>query len=290
MAGSIRAIKTRITATKKTSQITKAMNMVSASKLKLSEKSIKSYLPFTDKVKSIVASLASSKENLDHPLLKKREIKTILYVVVSSDRGLAGGFNSNVCKELTKQINSMDKNVGYYVLPMGLKAFNYVKKQKYPLLIDKVVNVKDDIEFTVIMDVIKTLVMNYMLEKIDKVVVIYNHFKNTLVQEIKTEGVLPVETIQTEDAHLTNYEFDGEVSQILNTALPIYIENTIYSYVLDSKASEHASRMTAMKNATDNAKGVISQLELIYNRARQAAITLELTDIIGGANAANGGN
>lgn len=287
MAGNVNKVKTRIVATKKTAQITKAMNMISASKLKNAENAIKQYRPFIEKTRDIVVHLASNDSSLTHPLMDKREIKNICYLVISSDRGLAGGFNSNVCKELTKQINSMDKNVGYYVLPMGLKAFNYVKKQKYPLLIDKVVNVKDDIEFTVIMDVIKSLVMNYMLEKIDKVVVIYNHFKNTLVQEIKTEGVLPVETIKTEDAHLTNYEFDGEVSQILNTALPIYIENTIYSYVLDSKASEHAARMNSMKSATDNAEEVIASLELLYNRARQAAITLELTDIVGGASVVN---
>lgn len=287
MAGNVNKVKTRIVATKKTAQITKAMNMISASKLKNAENAIKQYRPFIEKTRDIVVHLASNDSSLTHPLMDKREIKNICYLVISSDRGLAGGFNSNVCKELTKQIKLMDKNVGYCVLPMGLKAFNYVKKQKYPLLIDNVVNVKDDIEFTVIMDVIKTLVMNYMLEKIDKVVVIYNHFKNTLVQEIKTEGVLPVETIQPDNAHLTNYEFDGEVSQILNTALPIYIENTIYSYILDSKASEHAARMNSMKSATDNAEEVIANLELLYNRARQAAITLELTDIVGGASVVN---
>lgn len=287
MAGNVSKVKTRIVATKKTAQITKAMNMISASKLKNAENAIKQYRPFIEKNRDIVVHLASNDSSITHPLMDKREIKNICYLVISSDRGLAGGFNSNVCKELTKQINLMDKNTGYFVLPMGLKAFNYVKKQKYPLLIDKVVNVKDDIEFTVIMDVIKTLVMNYMLEKIDKVVVIYNHFKNTLVQEIKTETVLPVETILTGDAHLTNYEFDGEVNQILNTALPIYIENTIYSYVLDSKASEHAARMNSMKSATDNAEEVIASLELLYNRARQAAITLEITDIVGGASVVN---
>ena len=171
MAGNVNKVKTRIVATKKTAQITKAMNMISASKLKNAENAIKQYRPFIEKTRDIVVHLASNDSSLTHPLMDKREIKNICYLVISSDRGLAGGFNSNVCKELTKQINSQDKNVGYYVLPMGLKAFNYVKKQKYPLLIDKVVNVKDDIEFTVIMDVIKTLVMNYMLEKIDKVVV-----------------------------------------------------------------------------------------------------------------------
>ena len=127
MAASIRSIKTRITATKKTSQITKAMNMVSASKLKIAEKSIKSYLPFTDKVKSIVANLASAKENLDHPLLKKRDIKRILYVAISSDRGLAGSFNSSIAKSLTKEIESLPSNIDYLVMPLGLKIYNYVK-------------------------------------------------------------------------------------------------------------------------------------------------------------------
>ena len=123
-------------------------------------------------------------------------------------------------------------------------------------------------------------------ENIDEVVVIYNHYKNTLIQEIKTDIVLPIENNDSKDS-LTNYEFDGEVQEILNTALPIYIENTIYSYILDSKASEHAARMNSMKSATDNANDVIASLELLYNRARQAAITLELTDIVGGASVVN---
>ena len=287
MAGNVSKVKTRIVATKKTAQITKAMNMISASKLKNAENAIKRYRPFIEKTRDIVVHLASNDSSITHPLMENREIKNVCYLVISSDRGLAGGFNSNVCKELTKQIQSLDKNIGYYVLPMGLKAFNYVKKYKYPMIDDKVINVKDDIEFTVIMEVIKTIIKNYLLEKFDKVVVIYNHFKNSLIQEIKTDVVLPVDKVTSDDTNLATYEFDGEVSQILNTALPIYIENTIYSYVLDSKASEHASRMNSMKSATDNAEEVIASLELLYNRARQAAITLEITDIVGGASVVN---
>lgn len=287
MAGNVSKVKTRIVATKKTAQITKAMNMISASKLKNAENAIKRYRPFIEKTRDIVVHLASNDSSITHPLMENREIKNVCYLVISSDRGLAGGFNSNVCKELTKQIQSLDNNIGYYVLPMGLKAFNYVKKHKYPMIEDKVVNVKDDIEFTVIMEVIKTIIKNYLLEKFDKVIVIYNHFKNSLIQEIKTDVVLPVDKVTSDDTNLATYEFDGEVNQILNTALPIYIENTIYSYVLDSKASEHASRMNSMKSATDNAEEVIASLELLYNRARQAAITLEITDIVGGASVVN---
>lgn len=287
MAGQSNKVKSRIVATKKTAQITKAMHMISASKLKGAENAIKSYKPFIEKTKEIVMHLASFDSSIKHPLMEKREIKTVCYLVISSDRGLAGGFNSNVCKELTHQIKRLNKDVNYKVLPMGLKAYNYTRKMKYPMLIEKVVNVKDDVEFTIVAEVIKTLVKNYLLKNIDKVVVIYNHFKNSLIQEITTDVVLPIEELENTNENLTTYEFEGEVTEILNTALPIYIENTIYSYILDSKASEHASRMNSMKSATDNAEDVIARLELLYNRARQAAITLELTDIVGGASVVN---
>ncbi len=286
MAGQSRHVKARIIATKKTSQITKAMNMVSASKLKNAEKSIKNYLPFIEKTRDIVVNLSSNDSSICHPLMDKREIKNVCFVVISSDRGLAGAFNSNICKELTKQINELQKDVGYFVLPIGLKAYVYAKKNRYRLVEDKLVNVKDDVEFMIIAEVIKSIIENYLIGRFDKVIVIYNHYINTLIQEVKNTTLLPI-PIEKKKNSMSTYEFDGEAKTILDTALPIYIENTIYSYILDSKASEHASRMNSMKNATDNATEVIATLELLYNRARQAAITLELTDIVGGASVVN---
>ena len=286
MAASIRAIKTRITATKKTSQITKAMNMVSASKLKSAERSIKAYLPFTDKVKSIVANLASTKENLDHPLLKKRDIKTVLYVVVSSDRGLAGAFNSNIAKSLTKEIDSLPSNINYVVMPLGLKIYNYVKKRNFPMNIENPVFLNDNIVFSDISDVVHEIVLDYLSNKVDEVKIIYNHHVNTLIQQVQTETLLPISQFDNNVAKV-NYEFDGGEREILDTIFPIYIENSIYGMILDSKASEHAARMNAMQSATDNASEVIATLELLYNRARQEAITSELTDIVGGASVIN---
>lgn len=227
MAGQSRHVKARIVATKKTSQITKAMNMVSASKLKNAEKAIKNYLPFIEKTRDIVVHLSSNDSSLTHPLMDKRPIHNVCFVAVSSDRGLAGAFNSNICKELTKQIKELSSGIGYYVLPIGLKAYAYAKKNKYTLVEDKLVNVKDDVEFMSIAEVIRTIVKNYLLERFDKVVVIYNHYINTLVQEVKTSTLLPIEPVQTNQASKSTYEFDGEVKQILDTALPIYIENTI---------------------------------------------------------------
>ncbi len=284
MAGQSRKVMMRINATKKTSQITKAMNMVSASRLRQAEKRIKEYLPFISKAKEIISNLSTSDESMNHPLLAKREIKKVCFVAVACDRGLAGAFNSNICKELTRLVNLCESD--YCVLPIGLKAHKYAEKMNYPLVTDKVINIKDDIEFSMVADVIKKLVTNYLDYSFDKVVVIYNHYVNTLIQNVVSETVLPVsKPKETKENKI--YEFDGGVKEILDTALPIYIENTIYGYFLDSKASEHASRMNSMKNATDNATEVISTLELLYNRARQAAITLELTDIVGGASVVN---
>lgn len=286
MAQSIRAIKSRISATKKTSQITKAMNMVSASKLKGAERSIKEYLPFINKVRSIVYNLSKSCENLEHPILQKREIKTILYVVVSSDRGLAGAFNSNVLKTLDKEIEQIPDGINYEVMPLGLKAYTYVKKHKYQMNIDTPVFLKDNIEFVEISEVVHKIVLDYLLNKIDEVKIIYNHHINTLAQQVTINTLLPIGTLETSEP-LISYEFDGGTKEILDTLFPIYIENSIYGMILDSKASEHAARMNAMQSATDNAAEVIETLELLYNRARQEAITNELTDIVGGASVIN---
>ena len=287
MAKSIRSIKSRITATKKTSQITNAMNMVSASKLKSAEKSIKEYLPFVEKVRSIVINLSRASENLEHPLLKKRNVITVCYVVISSDRGLAGAFNNSINKELTKEIESLPNGIDFKVLPLGAKAYAYVKKRKYPTLVNELVSLKDNIEFTEISDVVEKIVIEYLLNNIDEVKIIYNHHVNTLIQEVVTETLLPIDNLTKEVLPLTNYDFDGGKREILDTIFPIYIENSIYGMILDSKASEHAARMNAMKKATDNASEVIETLELLYNRARQEAITNELTDIVGGASVIN---
>lgn len=286
MANSIREVRNRIESTKKTSQITKAMNMVSASKLRKAEKSIKEFRPFIDKAKEIIENISSSNTEITHPIMTKREVKKTCYVVISSDRGLAGPFNSTILKELTKVLNNKNKNE-YLVLALGTKAYSYCKKMNYPLINEKNIILKDEVEFNEISDITYKLVMSYLMEEIDCVTVIYNHYINTLIQEVKTDIILPLEKENYQTTNLIEYEFDGGPEEILNTILPIYIQNYMYGLILDSKASEHASRMNSMKSATDNANEVINSLELLYNRARQSAITLELTDIVGGASVIN---
>ncbi len=289
MATSIRAVKLRINATKKTSQITKAMNMISASKLKNAERQIKEYRPFLEKIEEILANITKDKHALNDVesiFLKPREIKKICYIVISSDKGLAGAFNINVLKELKKNIETLPKEIDYTVAAIGLKAFNFIVKNNYNKFNDQPIFVRDDVEFHEMTQFVKDIVVGYMIGSFDEIKVIYNHYVNTLIQSVQISKLLPIVEINKTCVD-ANYEYDGKIEDILNMILPIYIENLVYGYILDSKASEHASRMNSMKKATDNATEVVAKLELLYNRARQQAITLELTDIIGGASVIN---
>ena len=287
MAASIRDIKQKVVATKKTSQITNAMNMVSASKLKGAQKATESFRPYMQRIEEIVCNLVSNGEEIEHPLLKEQEGDKVCYILVTSDRGLAGPFNSNLCKLLTSIIDNK-KDI---VATLGTKGYLYCRNRKYNML-DSVTRLPDDVLFENIYPTIEKVLNMYLNGEVNKVVMIYNHFVNTLTIEPTTKQILPINDDFSNNEINTNhiYDYEGGINSILDTILPLYIENLVYGIILDSKASEHASRMTAMKNATDNAKDVITKLEIVYNRARQAAITLELTDIIGGANAANGGN
>ncbi len=282
MAGEAKSIKTKIQATKKTAQITKAMNMVSASKLKQATQAIENYISFIDKIEEIVANLVASGDVI-HPLLESRDGEKTCFIIVTSERGLAGPFNSSIYKALQSVIKDGD-----VVLPLGGRGFNYCKN-KFKMLIDSPAILRDDVRFDDIISSLVLMITGYLKHDFDKVKIIYNHFVNTLNQTQEIRNILPVETKRLDYVSNYNkiYDFEGGIEGLLDKVLPIYIENIVYGIILDSKASEHASRMTAMKNATDNAEEIISSLELMYNRARQAAITLELTDIIGGANATN---
>ena len=281
MAASTKIIKSKIDATKKTSQITKAMNMVSASKLKGAEKAIANYLPFIQKIEKIVANLVNDSE-INHPLLEKRDETNVCYIVITSERGLAGPFNSNVLKMLSKTIKNGD-----FVACLGTKGYNFCLKKGYSLVNSSVVLLRDDVRYEDVSEIILKCIKLYLENKVSCVKVIYNHYVNTLNQITSIKKMLPIDTKFAVDDNNSIYDFEGGRNNILDVILPLYIENLVYGLILDSKASEHASRMTAMTNATDNATELIDKLQIMYNRARQAAITLELTDIISGANAAS---
>lgn len=286
---SMREIKSRITATKKTSQITKAMHMVSASKLKKAEQSIKGFRPLMYRLRGMIDNLLETGD-LSHPMLVTREIKQTCYILVSSDRGLAGPYNSSVFRAFNAFVNEKHPEGNFVVATIGHKAFSYAKRNNYNLLNKEAINVRDDIQFIDFKEITETFIKDYLQDRIDKIVVFYNHFVNTITQNVEHYQLLPISKeseIEKTEGVKPIYAYEPDPQAIINHLLPMYVENTLYGIILDAKASEHASRMTAMKSATDNAEDLIQTLQLHYNRARQAAITVELTDIIGGANAVN---
>jgi F-type H+-transporting ATPase subunit gamma len=288
---SMREIRSRINATKKTAQITKAMHMVSASKLKRAEKAIKGYRPLMMRLRTMIDNLLEQ-DDIHHPMLVERETMKTCYIIVSSDRGLAGPYNNSVFKAFLAHIEEHhSSNDEFVVAAIGHKAMSFVRRNKFTLLVDEPINVRDDVQFIDFKSVTESFMKSYLVGSIDKIYVFYNHFINTITQQVEHLQLLPVVKTEEEPEEELEikliYDYEPSPKAIINHLLPMYVENMLYGIILDAKASEHAARMTAMKSATDNAEELIGTLQLHYNRARQAAITNELTDIIGGANAVN---
>ena len=283
MAESLIDVKGRINSTKKTSQITKAMYMVSSSKVKRSQHAYFSYQDFLNRIRQLVTTtLSNTGSDFTHPMFQKREVKTTAYLLITSDTGLAGPYNTNVFKHFEQLVA---QNEGDYVVwTIGRKGYSYVKSKKHPLINTSPVLIRDDVMYVDIVPIAKQFVNAYLKGEIDKIVIVYNHFVNSLNIEVKSEVLLPMDEILVEETS-KEYLFEGGIYDIVNEIMPMYIQAIVYGIILDAKISEHSSRMNSMKNATDNADEVISKLQILYNRARQSAITTELIDIIAGANA-----
>ncbi len=284
---SLREIKNRIEATKKTSQITRAMNMVSASKLKRVEKKHVSFGPTMTHIKQILENVLSSNPELTHPLLENREVKKTGYILVTSDRGLAGPYNTNVIRYFEALVKENHKSQKEYIVgTIGFKGYSYCKKKGLPMLNSESINSRDDVKFIDFQAMSRAFINLYLHRQVDKIVMIFTDYVNTISQVTKDQVLLPITDLVADKGKMvSDFIFEPSTVDVINQLLPIYLENTLYGIILDAKTSEHASRMTAMKSATDNALEIIQKQNLIYNRARQAQITLELNDIIGGANA-----
>ncbi len=292
---SMREIKTRINATEKTSQITNAMHMVSAAKLKKAERSIKAFRPLTRRLSRVLSRVLNNDHTLSHAMLESREIDKVCYIIVSSDRGLAGPYNNNIFKAFEKHIKQHHQSHDEFeIAALGLKAFQFAKRKGYTMIHDDVIQVRDDTQYLDFQSISDSFIKGYLSGKFDRIVVFYNQFINTLSQEVKQETLVPLELnplLNQDDDDDGSYDalyiYEPGAKQVLQTLLPMYVVNLLFGSILEAKASEHASRMTAMQSATDNAKDLIKDLQLQYNRARQDSITTELTDIIGGAEALN---
>jgi len=279
---SLRDIKSRITSTKKTSQITKAMQMVSASKLNRAETNAKAFVPYMEKMQEVVANIAKGSTDVTHPMLLKRPVKKTGYLVITSDRGLAGAYNSNVLRAVYQTITKRHSNTNEYsVIAIGRVGRDFFKKRGIPV-VSEITGLADQPSFSEIKDIANNTVNMFADELFDELYLYYNHFVSAIQFDVTEKKLLPLTDIET-NSKPTTYEFEPNQDEILEVLLPQYAESLIYGALLDGKASEHAARMTAMKNATDNAKELIDSLSLQYNRARQAAITQEITEIVGGA-------
>ncbi len=279
---SLRDIKSRITSTKKTSQITKAMEMVSAAKWNRGVMNAKAFVPYMEKIQEVTASIAMGSKDANHPMLTSRPVKKTGYLVITSDRGLAGAYNSNVLRQVYQTIQKRHKsNDEFAIIAIGRVGRDFFQSRGMNVVLD-IVGIADQPSFSEIQDIASNTVGMFSDGTFDELYIYYSHYISAISQEVQEKKLLPLTNI-TASTKLTSYEFEPNAEEILEVLLPQYAESLIYGALLDSKASEHAARMTAMRNATDNAKELINSLSLSYNRARQAAITQEITEIVGGA-------
>lgn len=283
MGASLRDIRSKINATKKMQQITKAMEMTSAAKLTRAEMNAKQFAVYMEKIQEVVASIALGSQNASHPMLEQREVKKTGYLVITADSGLAGAYNSNVIRKVYQTIQERHRSTDEYaIIAIGKKGLQFFEKNKMPV-VESVTGLKDQPSFAEIKAIASKAVSLYSEGVYDELYMYYNHYVSAISQVVTEKKLLPITDLQQQQKTLSSYEYEPSEEEILNELLPQYAESLIYGALLDAKASEHGARMTAMKNASDNAKELIDSYTLQYNRARQASITQEISEIVGGA-------
>jgi F-type H+-transporting ATPase subunit gamma len=286
----LKEIKNRITSISSTMQITSAMKMVSAAKLKRAQDAITQMKPYSIKLQEILGNLSATLDLSENAFAEVREESNVLILAISSNRGLCGGFNNNVLKKVNQLIAQDYKGSNVNILCFGKKITDSFRRS--PLRLDNAtVGVNDifsNLTFTNAAEIAENVINLFLERKYDKVVVVYNSFINASVQDVKAEQLLPIVATVSEDSTVTNdYIFEPSKSEIVEELIPKSLKTQFFKALLDSHASEHGARMTAMHKATDNAKELKRSLTLSYNKARQAAITNEILEIVGGAEALN---
>jgi len=283
----LRDIKKRIKAVQNTSKITKAMKMVAAAKFRKAQQRMFEMRPYADKMHSVLSSLAVVAEGEPHPLLALRPRKTVEVLVITSDRGLCGAFNTNILKAATRQIAELNKEeFEVSVSSVGRKARDYFKRRNVTLR-KSWTGISGRISYANAQEIASDVIENYVNEIVDEVVLIYNEFKSVVAQKVVVKRLLPIAAMEEEGESLATAIFLYEPSQeeVFSRLLPKNIEIQIFRALLESQASEEAARMSAMENATKAANDMINSLTLQFNKARQASITKELMDIVGGVEA-----
>lgn len=291
---SLKEVKNRIVSVGSTIQITSAMKMVSAAKLKRAQDAITQMRPYANKLKEVLQNVSANVDASENIYARQSGGKNILIVAISSNRGLAGAFNANVIKKVNSLIKNEYADKDVTVLPVGKKVQDAFKRTKYYItgqdLPHHTNELFDKLTFANVAPVAEKVMASFLNKEFDKIVLVYNQFKNAAVQLTLEEQFLPIVASSAEGASTSksDYIFEPSEEYIVNELIPRSLKTQFYKALLDSFASEHGARMTAMHKATDNASAMQKELKITYNKARQAAITKEILEIVGGAEALNG--
>ncbi len=282
----LKDIKLRIDSIRNTQQITKAMKMVAASKMRKAEENIVKARPYSEKLGEIVSNLGGGTEDSTHPLLERRKGGKAVVLLITTDRGLCGGLNNNLCKELMRYMpDHAEEFESVELFAFGKKGGEFFATRSYDVA-ESYRDLKESAMAKTLAERVRELIRRYECGEIDRLYVAYNRFKNVISQKPAIQRILPVEAPEREaSAEEVKFLFEPNIETVLDSILPQYVENRAHTALLDNYACEHAARMTAMDAATNNAAELIDKLQLQYNRARQAAITSELIEIISGAEA-----
>ncbi|MBP5996157.1 MAG: ATP synthase F1 subunit gamma [Crocinitomicaceae bacterium] len=287
----LKEIRNRIASVGSTMQITSAMKMVSAAKLKRAQDAVTQMRPYAGKLKEILENLSATLDLSENAFSEQREVKNVLVVGITSNRGLCGGFNNNIIKRAGVLINEDFKDANVHVLSVGKKIRDVYKRTEYNYANERIDNMEDvyaDLRFEVVAQLAEEIIQQFNNKSFDKIVLVYNRFINAATQFVETEQFLPIVPTATEGENTGDYLFEPSKIEIVEDLIPKSLKLQLYKAIRDSFAAEHGARMTAMHKATDNANELQKSLKLSYNKARQAAITNEILEIVGGAEALNG--
>ncbi|MGK0254406.1 MAG: F-type H+-transporting ATPase subunit gamma [Mariniflexile sp.] len=282
----LKEIRNRITSVSSTMQITSAMKMVSAAKLKKAQDAITAMRPYADKLTELLQSLSATLDaDSGSKFSVQREVKNVLIVPITSNRGLCGAFNSNIIKQTQHLISNVYVGKNVSIVAIGKKSNDAFSKKK--IVIANKSEVFDDLTFDNVAEIAEMLMEKFVSGEFDKIEIVYNKFKNAATQEVMTEQFLPIVPVEGAEINNADYIFEPSKVEIVEQLIPKSLKTQLYKGIRDSFASEHGARMTAMHKATDNATELRDQLKLTYNKARQASITNEILEIVGGAEALN---
>jgi F-type H+-transporting ATPase subunit gamma len=283
----LRDIKLRIKGVQNTQQITKAMKMIAAAKLRKAQEGILNARPYARKISTMLSHLVNEEYKTENPYIAYREVKNAVVVVVTADRGLCGAFNTNIVKASVKYIDVLrNESVNSVIFCVGKKGYDFFSKRDYNL-VGHSKGIFNQLQYEAALNVSKQLIEMFLSGKVDRVVIIYNEFKSVIQQRIVTEQFLPIPVEKKEEEKKVepNYIYEPDQTSIFKYLLPKHLKAQMWRIFLESNAAELGARMTAMDNATTNAKELIRTLNLTYNKERQAAITKEILEIVSGANA-----